>query len=351
MTTVNVDQEAKAVVVSDFKLGNELVFNYFDRLPASEREAALTRALHIGVVALMEDRIAAFLSRTENELGTHLESLKWLYARNVEAKQKTTQSGLDAEKRIYQHIEEFVKQCGWEDDLVEMTGNKTGVLKRNKTGDIQITVEGDESKRIVVEVKFDASISLGQFGQSDSLSRPRDTASSQLVEAAANRRAKVAVIVFDSNRIADGLRGQVPAGIKWMPESGLVVIVDDARQDYRNLSIALEMARSMVTSSIELRDQDVLIALLERLSADLDAILETQKLLQQNHDNLKKMAISFRKHALLVNFTKGVVREFIQSGSISREALLAFYRGDEVRQSFAALDKEVAALFPWLLEE
>ena len=351
MATVHLDQEAKAVVVSDFKLGNELVFNYFDYLPASEREAALTRALHIGVVALMEDRIAAFLSRTENELGTHLESLKWLYARNVEAKQKTTQSGVDAEKRIHQHIEEFVKQCGWEDDLVELTGNRAGAMKRNKTGDIQITVEGDESKRIVVEVKFDASISLGQFGQGDSLSRPRDTASSQLVEAAANRRAKVAVIVFDSNRIADGLRGQVPAGIKWMPESGLVVIVDDARQDYRNLSIAIEMARSMVTSEIEIRDQDVLIALLDRLAADLDAISETQKLLQQNHDNLKKMAITVRKHALLVNFTKGVVREFIQSGSISREALLAFYRGDEIRQSFATLNEEVTALFPWLLEE
>lgn len=350
MATVHLDQEAKAVVVSDFKLGNELVFNYFDHLPASDREAALTRALHIGVVALMEDRIAAFLSRTENELGTHLESLKWLYARNVEAKQKTTQSGVDAEKRIHQHIEEFVKQCGWE-DIVEMTGNRPGAMKRNKTGDIQITVEGDESKRIVVEVKFDASISLGEFGQGDSLSKSRDTASSQLVEAAANRRAKVAVIVFDSNRIADGLRGQVPAGIRWMPAIGLVVIVDDARQDYRNLSIAIEMARSMATSSIELRDQDVLIALLERLSEDLEAITETQKLLQQNHDNLKRMAITVRKHALLVNFTKGVVREFIQSGSISREALLAFYRGDEIRQSFATLNEEVTALFPWLLEE
>ena len=60
-------------------MDNEIVFNYFDNLPATERDNKLIRAIYIGVLAMMEDRISSFLSKTSNELGTELESLKMIF--------------------------------------------------------------------------------------------------------------------------------------------------------------------------------------------------------------------------------------------------------------------------------
>lgn len=64
MAIAKLDQHNKTVRFSEFEVSHELIFKYFDRLPEAQRDAALMRALQIGVVALLEDRIAAFLSRT-----------------------------------------------------------------------------------------------------------------------------------------------------------------------------------------------------------------------------------------------------------------------------------------------
>ena len=90
MAIAKLDQQSKTVRFSEFEVSHELIFKYFDRLPETKRDAALTRALQIGVVALLEDRIAAFLARTENELGTELEALKLIYEQNVVAKEKNS---------------------------------------------------------------------------------------------------------------------------------------------------------------------------------------------------------------------------------------------------------------------
>ena len=50
-----------------------------NNLSVNERATKVFRALYIGVLALMEDRISAFLAKTTNELGTELESLKMIF--------------------------------------------------------------------------------------------------------------------------------------------------------------------------------------------------------------------------------------------------------------------------------
>ena len=79
MTTVSLDQQSRRVEIDALAIENELVFTYFDRLPKDERNDKLFRAIYIGVLALMEDRLSAFLSKTANELGTELESLKFIF--------------------------------------------------------------------------------------------------------------------------------------------------------------------------------------------------------------------------------------------------------------------------------
>ena len=76
MSTIKINQQLKRVEISEFEIENQIVFNYFDNLPTNERDDKLLRAIYIGVLALMEDRMSAFLSKTSNELGTELESLK-----------------------------------------------------------------------------------------------------------------------------------------------------------------------------------------------------------------------------------------------------------------------------------
>ena len=112
MAIVKLNRQSKTVNFSEFEISHELIFKFFDRIPESQRDSALTRALQIGATALLEDRIAAFLSRTENELGTQLEALKLIYERTVTAKEKSTQIGADAENRIYSSILDLLARKG-----------------------------------------------------------------------------------------------------------------------------------------------------------------------------------------------------------------------------------------------
>lgn len=92
-------------------------------------------------------------------------------------------------------------------------------------------------------------------------------------------------------------------------------------------------------------------ACLGRLTNDLSSILETEKLLKDNHNNLKKIATSIRKHALLVGFTQRILRDFIATGQVSNQELLRLYQGDGLKDEFNAISKEIEALFPELLAQ
>ena len=84
MSTIKINQQLKRIEIKEFEIENQIVFNYFDNLPVNERDEKLLRAIYIGVLALMEDRISSFLSKTSNELGTELESLKMRILLNQE---------------------------------------------------------------------------------------------------------------------------------------------------------------------------------------------------------------------------------------------------------------------------
>ena len=347
MAIIKLDQQTKNVNIAECSIEHSLIFKYFDDLPEKQRDDEFKRALQIGVIALMEDRFAAFLSRTEGELGTQLESLKLIYERNVKAKEKTTESGTRAEPEIYKEIQNYLARAGFADDDVVMTGASVGAIPRNKTGDIVLKVNGDDKKKIAVEVKFDQSLALGEFDGTDSLGRPRDTAISQMIESMANRDAKMAIIVFDKNRSSEGLKNSVN-GISWVTGVGFVVIIDDVRLDYSNLFIAIDLARSMLMSTLRIVDQDIFESLLGRLTNDLSSILDTEKLLKENHNNLKKIATSIRKHTLLVGFTQRILKDFIASGEVSNQELLKLYHGDGLKEEYADITKDVEAIFPSL---
>ena len=132
---MKLNQQLQRVEVSAFEIDNSIVFNYFHNLKADERDEKLLRAIYIGVLAMMEDRLSSFLSKTSNELGTELESLKLIFEMKQELFYKTTIKGTLAEDDIAEYLNQYFKDKKLKDRAL-LTGNTAGELAKNKTGDL-----------------------------------------------------------------------------------------------------------------------------------------------------------------------------------------------------------------------
>ena len=164
--TLKLNQKLNRVEISAFEINNEIVFNYFNNLKAEDRDEKLIRAIYIGVLAMMEDRISAFLSKTSNELGTELESLKMIFEMKKELFYKTTMKGIAAEEDIAEYLNTYFKEKKIK-DIARLTGNEAGSLQKNKTGDIICLIDGRDDLKITIEAKFDKSINFGLFIKSN----------------------------------------------------------------------------------------------------------------------------------------------------------------------------------------
>ena len=229
MSIIKLNQKLNRVEVKDFEIDNEIVFNYFNNLPVNERNDKLFRALYIGVLALMEDRISAFLSKTSNELGTELESLKMIFDMKKELFYKTTIKGSLAEDDIAEYLNEYFKDKKIK-DVAHLTGNQAGNLIRNKTGDIICKINGDPELKIVIECKFDKSIKLGSIESKEIFTRKYDSAWSQLIESDANRNSKVSIIVFDISLIDNSIL-KVFENVGFIQSIGFIAIIDSQKGD------------------------------------------------------------------------------------------------------------------------
>ena len=122
MATISLNQQLQRIEISGFEIENPVVFNYFNNLSAAERDDKLIRAIYIGVLALMEDRISAFLSKTSNELGTELESLKMIFEMKKELFYKSTIKGVLAEDEIAAFLNDYFADKRLKDKAI-LTGN------------------------------------------------------------------------------------------------------------------------------------------------------------------------------------------------------------------------------------
>lgn len=168
MNTIKVNQQLKRIEIKEFEIENQIVFNYFDNLNQNERDEKLIRAIYIGVLALMEDRISAFFSKTSNELGTELESLKMIFEMKKEVFYKSTTKGTLAESEIAEFLSQYFAERNIK-DKVFLTGNIAGNLPKNKTGDIICELNGNPDLKIAIECKFDKSVRLGDIESKDIL--------------------------------------------------------------------------------------------------------------------------------------------------------------------------------------
>lgn len=339
---MKLNQKLNRVEISAFEIDNKIVFNYFDRLKAEERDEKLLRAIYIGVLAMMEDRLSSFLSKTSNELGTELESLKMIFEMKQELFYKTTMKGMMAEEDVAEYLNEFFKAKKWK-DVAALTGSEAGLLPKNKTGDILCAIEGTDSK-IAIECKFDKSIKFGDIASKDVFIRKTDTAWSQLIEANANRGTTTSIMVFDISLI-DGSILKITDNVAFIPGVGFLAVIDSQKGNYTNLSIAYALARDIVLNAktIDL-DKDVLAMLVTRIIKDLQEITKIRSLVQANIDNNIAILQQLEKSMLLMEFNQEYLMKFLNEGTLTKKDLLDFYMGEEVKEKYRIIEKELKTI-------
>ncbi|WP_405370971.1 hypothetical protein [Nonlabens sp. Asnod2-A12] len=343
MATIKLNQKLKRVEIQKFEVDNSIVFNYFDNLPASDRDEKFIRALYIGVLALMEDRISSFLSKTTNELGTELESLKMIFEMKKELFYKSTIKGTLAEDEIAEELNEYFKSKRIPDTAM-LTGNNAGELARNKTGDIICRLNNDPDLKIAIECKFDKSVKLGPIDGKDIFIRKSDTAWSQLIESNANRNSKVSIIVFDISLVDNSIL-KFTENVGFIPEIGFVAVIDSQKGDYSNLIIAYMLARDIAINAKELDfDKDILSILVTRILKDINEIRTVKNLVERNIDNNKEILKQIEKSILLMEFNQKYLAQFLESGTLTKKDLLDFYMGEDVKDQFKLIEKDIQEL-------
>jgi hypothetical protein len=343
MGIVSLSKKKERVEISEFELENSVVYEYFNSLPASERDSKLLRVIYIGVLALMEDRISSFLAKTTNELGTELESLKMIFEMKQEIFFKSAVKGVKAEEEISEFLSQYFKDSKLSDDVM-LAGNTEGKIAKNKTGDIVCFVDGREDLKIVIECKFDKSIRLGDIKTKEILVNKADTAWSQLIEAQANRDGNVSIIVFDISGVDNSIL-QAVENVRFIPGVGFVSVVDSQKGDYSNLIIAYMLARDIAINARPIDfDKDLLNIIINRIIKDINEVFAIKNLVKTNIENNKKILLQLDKSLLLMEFSQKYLYKFLSDGSLTKEDLLDFYFGDEVKDQYKLVEKDIQDL-------
>jgi hypothetical protein len=337
---IKINQQLKRIEIKEFEIENQIVFNYFDNLPANERDDILLRAIYIGVLAFMEDRISSFLSKTSNELGTELESLKMIFEMKKELFYKSTIKGVLAEDEIAEFLNQYFADKKLKDRAF-LTGNTAGNLPKNKTGDIICEVNGLPDLKVAIECKFDKSVRFGDIESKDIFTRNSDTAWSQLLETQANRDSKVSLIVFDISLVENSILKNFE-NVGYIPAVGFVAIINSQKGDYSNLAIAYMLARDIALNAREIElDKDILALMVNRIIKDINEVLTIKSLVQNNIDNNKVILKQLEKSLLLMEFNQEYLKKFLATGTLTRSDLLDFYSGEEVKDKYRLIEKDI----------
>lgn len=343
MGKIKLNHALKRIEISGVEIESELGFAFFERIPESDRDDVFKRAFHIGILALQQDRLASFLAKTNNELGTELESLKMMFDMNAEIYSKSAVKGAAAEQEIAEYLSEFCNSKGLKDQ-VELTGNAAGSIPRNKTGDIVCTLDASDERRIAIECKFDKSIPMGKLTDRDWQGKNVDTVWSQLLESKANRDAQQAIIVLDRSSVNPALLKSV-CDVSYAPKIGFIVIVDSLRGKFDNLGVAYTIARELTladrTADI---DHDILMMVIDKILNELKEVNGIRELVQKNITNSREILARIEKGTLAVEFSRQYLTRVLAEGTLSKDDLLEFYSGGDIKTRYHPIEREILSL-------
>jgi len=226
-------------------------------------------------------------------------------------------------------------------DKATLSGNTVGKIPKNKTGDIICFVNGKDDLKIVIECKFDKSLRLGNIESKDVFTRKTDTAWSQLIEAQANRDGKVSIIVLDISVVDAHILNTIQ-NVRYIPAIGLISIIDSQKGDFSNLAIAYMLARDLALNAhtVDL-DKDLLAVLINRIIKDISDVISIKNLVLGNIENNKKILSQLERSLLSMDFNQKYLQKFLNDGQMSKQDLLDFYSGEEIKEQYKIIEKEL----------
>ena len=113
------------------------------------------------------------------------------------------------------------------------------------------------------------------------------------------------------------------------------------RGDYSNLAIAYELARDLVLADcVYNAENDTLALLVKRLLHDIGNMLSVTKQCDAIDKASKTIRDTLDKNLLSFQFTLKYLEKFKTSGELTAADLLAFYNGEEVKDTFKSLGLE-----------
>lgn len=365
--SIRLSQSDKTVTVAKLISHDSLLFELMDKTPSGERAEMLNSVLHIGALAMLEDRISHLIAATERELFPKLEGFKRMFERKKLEFEKTTQKGDKAEVDIVETLNEYIADNGWS-DLAQASGTIKGALPRNKTGDVLCVVEmnpesSEGQTQLAIEVKFDKAVALGDpavqdvFKGTDSdsggLKKSNfDTAWSQLLETRANRECPFSLMVFDKSIAHASILKKVN-DVAFLPGvPGFLVVVDSQAGDYRNLFVAYHVARDLALYSPEHPegiDAGLLELIVGRIIQYLGSAQKVCDLVDKNTAATIKMTKEVHKEmdrlVHLANFTQDYLKKFLTDKTLTAKDLTEFYYAADAKaawkQDGSALEKTI----------
>jgi len=346
MALISIDHKTKKVNVKAFSIENPNVYAYFNKLPTDQRDEALQKAINIGVLALMEDRLLALIGRTENELGAELESLQQRYRIESEILEKSTSKGVKEETNIVKELNAWYESKGW-DDIAFETGAAPGNIPRNKTGDVVCHIDGNAENILGIEVKLDKSVALGDIETENVFKNQKDTAWSQLIETRANRGGSLSLMVFDESTAHQTIKNACD-GVTYIPGIGMIAIVDKARNNYTNLKIAYSLIRDVVLNFKEFKvDNQLLTLIIKRVIKDIQESMGIKGMIEQNISEAEKsikhnvgILTQLEKNLLMLEFDQRYLSKYIEDGQLTPEDQLKFYEGAGLNDEFKKIQSQ-----------
>jgi hypothetical protein len=91
-------------------------------------------------------------------------------------------------------------------------------------------------------------------------------------------------------------------------------------------------------------DKDLLNIIINRIIKDINEVFAIKNLVKTNIENNKKILLQLDKSLLLMEFSQKYLYKFLSDGSLTKEDLLDFYFGDEVKDQYKLVEKDIQDL-------
>jgi len=88
-------------------------------------------------------------------------------------------------------------------------------------------------------------------------------------------------------------------------------------------------------------DLDMLSLLVNRMIKDIGEIQKIKSLVESNIKTNNEILLQLEKGMLLMEFNSRYLAKFLIDGTLTKKDLLDFYMGDEIREKYKLIEKEI----------